>query len=154
MRRLALIATACLATACVHVTTDPVTGRRDIDVEQPGKKGEDWTASLTGQGATTGVTGTLTAAVLSGTTTATLNVNGATPGASHPWHIHHGTCATGGGIVGEPGGYPPLVIGDQGSGTASVQLQLQLNEAQRYHVNVHASASDMATIVACGDLKN
>ncbi|HEX6631751.1 MAG TPA: hypothetical protein VF048_11710 [Gemmatimonadaceae bacterium] len=153
MRRFALIATACLATACVHVTTDPVTGRRDVDVEQPGKKGEDWTATLQQQGGS-GVTGTLTAAVLSGTTNATLTVNGAAPGASHPWHIHNGTCATGGGIVGQPDAYPPLVIGDQGSGRASVQLQLQLNEAQRYHVNVHASASDMATIVACGDLKN
>lgn len=154
MRRLALIATTCIAAACVHVTTDPVTGRRDVDIEQPGKKGEDWTASLTGQGTYGSVTGTLTAAVLSGTTTATLTVNGATPGASHPWHIHNGTCETGGGIVGDPGAYPPIVIGDQGTGRASVQLQLQLNEAQRYHVNVHASASDMATIVACGDLSN
>ena len=154
MRRVLLIGTALLTVACVRATRDPVTGSVDVDVESPTQQGEQWRATLAGQGAGSGITGNATARVIAGTTTTTINVSGATAGARHPWHVHSGTCGSGGPIVGEPSAYQPIAIGDNGSGTSSAQIQVQLNEAQRYHVNVHASASDMATIVACGDLKD
>jgi hypothetical protein len=155
MRRLLLISTACLATvACVRTTTDPVTGRMDVDVESPTQQGEQWRATLAGQGAGSAITGDATARVIAGTTTTTINLRGAMAGGRHPWHVHSGSCGSGGPIVGDPGAYQPIAIGENGAGTSSAQIALQLNEAERYHVNVHASASDMATIVACGDLKD
>jgi hypothetical protein len=151
----ALTAVAALsAAACVRTAVDPVTGRMDVDVESPTKQGEEWTVGLTGQGSFASVGGNAVARVIAGTTTITLNVTGGTPGGRHPWHIHSGTCAAGGPIVGEPSAYPPVVIGNDGKGTQNAQIQLQLNEGQRYHLNVHASATEMSTIVACGDLKD
>ena len=40
--RLAVAFAALLAGACVRTRTDPVTGKIDVDVESPTKKGEDW----------------------------------------------------------------------------------------------------------------
>ena len=154
MRRI-LLATATLAavtTACVRTAVDPVTGRMDVDVESPTQQGQQWTAEIAGQGPMTGLAGTAVARVIAGTTTVTVNLRGGTPGARHPWHIHTGNCGTGGPIYGEPTAYPTLVVGADGTGTASAQIQLQLNEAQRYHVNFHESPSNLATIVACGQL--
>jgi hypothetical protein len=157
MRRSAYIAIAALTTAtaaCVRTAVDPVTGRMDVDVESPTQQGEEWTVGLEGTGSHASFRGNARARVIAGTTTTTLQVTGGMSGARHPWHIHRGTCATGGPIVGEPSAYPPIVIGTDGSGQQSAQIQLQLNEAERYHLNVHASATDMSTIVACGDLND
>ena len=153
MRRVVLIATALLTVACVKTTRDPVTGAVDVDVESPTQQGEQWRAGLTAQGGAA-LSGNLISRVIAGQTTSTINVSGGTAGARHPWHVHSGTCGSGGPIVGDPNAYPILAIGENGQGTASAQVQVQLNEAQQYHVNVHASASDMATIVACGNLND
>ena len=153
MRRIMLAAAAAvLTTACVRTAVDPVTGRMDVDVESPTKQGEEWRADLTGQGPGAGITGTVVARVIAGTTTTTVNVRGGTAGARIPWHIHTGNCGTGGPIYGQPTAYPVIVIGADGTGTASAQIQLQLNEAERYHVNLHESPTNMATIIACGQL--
>ena len=154
MRRILFVAIAGLTAACVRTAVDPVTGRMDVDVESPTQQGEEWTVGLEGTGNFASFRGNARARVIAGTTTTTLQVTGGTPGARHPWHLHSGTCATGGPIVGEPSAYPPIVIGNDGSGQQSAQIQLQLNEAQRYHLNVHASATEMSTIVACGDLND
>jgi hypothetical protein len=45
-----------------------------------------------------------------------------------------------------------LQVGSAGTASANTNLNLMLNEAKDYFVNVHASASDMQTIIACGDL--
>jgi hypothetical protein len=55
-------------------------------------------------------------------------------------------------IVGDSTAYPVLQVGSTGAAAANVNLSLMLNEATDYYVDVHASASDMQTIVACGDL--
>lgn len=154
MRRVMLIATALLTVACVRTSTDPVTGRVDVDLESPTQQGEQWTANLAAQGGATSLSGRVVSRVIAGQTTSTINVSGATAGGRHPWHVHSGSCGSGGPIVGDPSAYPLLTIGDNGQGTASAQVQIQLREAERYHVNVHASPSDMGTIVACGDLKD
>ncbi len=154
MRRimLAAVAAAALTTACVRTAVDPVTGRMDVDVESPTKQGEEWTANVAGQGAFASLTGRTVARVIAGQTTTTVNISGGVPGSRHPWHIHSGNCGTGGPIVGDPNAYPPIVIGEDGTGTATAQVMVQLNEAQRYHVNFHESAANLATIVACGQL--
>jgi hypothetical protein len=156
MRTLALFAAACVlagTVGCVRVHRDPVTGNADVDVESPLKKGEDWSGNVTGRGMFAGATGTVRARVEGDNTTTTITLAGLTPGGHYPWHLHEGTCATGGPIWGPASAYPPLHVGNDGRVEGSATLvNLKLNEAKKYHANVHASASDLGTIIACGDI--
>ncbi len=88
-----------------------------------------------------------------GQETVEVQISGGTPGATYPWHIHTGSCSDGmTPIVGNGSLYTAL--GTSGDGTAAVTttIPITLDQTQRYHVNVHASPTDMGTIVACGDL--
>jgi superoxide dismutase, Cu-Zn family len=78
--------------------------------------------------------------------------SGDEPGAVRPWHVHHNSCAVGGGIVGVDGDYPRLNIGAAGTGTAATTVPFALSLAADYHVNVHLSNEQMDVIIACGDL--
>jgi superoxide dismutase, Cu-Zn family len=152
MRKLLLpAAAALLAIGCARVQSDPATGATDVDVENPVKQGEDWNARLTSQSGST-ITGTSQALVADGRTRVSISISGASSGASHPWHVHAGSCGSGGPVVGPATAYPPLDVGSAGTATGNAELSLTLNEASDYHVNVHQSAADMGTIVACGNL--
>lgn len=85
---------------------------------------------------------------------ANISISGAVAGASHPWHVHLGTCANSGAIVGSAGSYPVLVAGTDGKASANATISAALSEGSAYSVNVHRSPNDLATIIACGDLKN
>src|SRR5215218_8687918 len=135
MRTGLLLVIACLSLGCVRFHRDPVTGKVDTDVESPLKKGEDWDARLTGQAAFPSVSATARAAVLNNETNVTISLTGGTAGASHPWHVHSGSCASGGPIVGDPAAYPPLSVGSVGRAEASARIGVKLNEATPYHVN-------------------
>ena len=88
-----------------------------------------------------------------GQQTVQLQVSGATPGSTLPWHIHSGSCADGmTPVVGNPGLYTALGTSGDGTASLSTNVPVTLDPNQRYHVNVHASPTDMGTIVACGDL--
>lgn len=156
MRTLALVLAVCVTAGtvgCVRVHRDPATGNADIDVENPMKSGETWTASIAGRAGWTGASGTANARVEGDHTLATLILSGLPQGGPYPWHVHEGTCDTGGPIVGNAAAYPPLMVGADGRAEASARLlNLKLNEAKKYHVNVHRSPSDLATIIACGEL--
>lgn len=152
--RIALLLVALMATGCIRTRVDPVTGKTDVDVESPMKKGEDWVGDLKGMGQWSNVSGVARARVIGGQSTISITIKGATPGAVHPWHLHDGTCASGGPIVGPPSAYTPLTIGSEGMAERSATITGTLNEAKKYHVNVHASASELSTIVACGDIKD
>ena len=134
-----------------------------------GSSGETPTPSTTAAGDMSGMThysanlaamsgstvhGTATVhSMTAGQQTVELQVSGATPGATYPWHIHSGSCADGmTPVVGSPSVYTAL--GTSGDGTASLTatIPVTLDPNQRYHVNVHASPTEMGTIVACGDL--
>ncbi len=150
-RRLALV--ALLATACTpRVQTDPVTGRVDVDVQPVTQSGQVWTATLQGRSGFTGLSGTARAEVLSGQTTVNVQLQGATPGRLHPWHVHEGTCGSGGAIVGASSAYTPLQVASNGEAQGTARLNLALNEARDYHINVHASPGELGTIIACGNL--
>jgi len=153
MRTTTLVLVALLTSACVRARTDPVSGQTDIDVESPTKQGEDWRASLTGQGSYTAVVGTASADVLEGQTSTSIQISGATAGAVHPWHVHEGKCGSGA-IVGDPSAYTPLTVGTDGRATSTAKVAVALNEAKDYHVNVHLSPTEMSTIIACGDLQD
>ena len=151
MRTIPLLAVLALA-ACVRTSSDPATGKIDVDIESPTQKGEVWNASLKGQGTYSAMTGTAKATVVNGMTNVAFSLDGGTPGQTHPWHVHDGKCGSGGAVVGDASGYPPVTIGANGHGEASGHIMTRLDEAKDYHVNVHASAAEMATIIACGDL--
>jgi hypothetical protein len=148
----ALLAIAgCAQTA--KVETDPESGRVDVDVEPPGQA-EAWTATLSAVGGS-GVTGTASARDMDDATHATIDIRGARSGGVHPWHIHEGSCGDANApVVGPASAYPPLNVGAGGTASAQAHVPVELNEARNYIVNVHASASNMGTIIACGDLND
>ena len=115
----------------------------------------DWSTQLSSR-AGTSVRGSATSRSIgfeggAGTATASIDVTGAAAGARHPWHVHTGTCATGGPIVGEANDYPVLEIGADGTDDATAAIEAGMSDEQRYHVNVHRSPSDL-TVISCGDL--
>lgn len=108
-----------------------------------------WMATLAPVGAST-VRGTANMQMVNGRQMIQLQITGGTPNASHPWHIHTGTCSSGGAIVGAPAGYTALGTGSDGTASISATLATPIGGGG-YHVNVHSSPSDL-TVVACGDL--
>ena len=111
-----------------------------------------YSANLSAMSGST-VHGSATVHSMNGAQTVNIQVSGGTPGATYPWHIHSGTCAdTNAPIVGNMQMYPAL--GTSGDGTASLMttVPVTLSGDQRYHINVHASPTNMGTYVACGDL--
>jgi hypothetical protein len=82
----------------------------------------------------------------------TLGISNATPGGSHPWHVHRGRCGDNGPIVGDASAYKPLQVDDKGNASASARLDLALPASGDYYVNVHALATNLATIISCGNL--
>jgi hypothetical protein len=138
------------AAACVRTRTDPVTGKIDIDVESPTKRGEDWKAGIAGGS----ITGQGRAAVLNGQSTITVNVNGLTAGASHAWRVFEGKCTAAGALVGSAGSYSPITAGADGTAQASARLSVALDEAKDYSIRIYASPTETTTVAACGDLSD
>ena len=152
--RITTIAIAFLVTAAcsrtVKVETDPKSGKADVDIQAPGVP-ETWNATLTAVGGS-GITGTAKGTTADDRTDVTINISGAQAGATLPWHVHEGKCGDASPpIVGDAGAYPPITVGSDGTGTATAHVSVKLNEAKNYIVNVHASPTNMGTIVACGD---
>lgn len=152
MRYLSLVLVAAVAVGCVRTSRNPSTGKMDVDIESPTKKGEDWKTDLRSAGNYTGIGGTSRAQVADGRTNATITVTGLQPGAVHPWHVHEGNCGSGGRIVGNPSDYTPLTVGTDGTARGSALVMVRLEEARGYHVNVHLSPNQMETVIACGNL--
>jgi hypothetical protein len=87
-----------------------------------------------------------------GQTQAHVDISNAVPGAKHPWHVHRGKCGSDQGIFGPADGYKPLKVESDGKASAAAVLSVPLPKTGDYFVNVHASATNMKTIVACGNL--
>jgi hypothetical protein len=81
-----------------------------------------------------------------------ISISNAAPGGVHPWHVHSGDCGSQGDILGPADAYRPLRVGDAGTATADATLPIKMPTTGSYHVNVHASATNMSTIIACGNL--
>lgn len=84
---------------------------------------------------------------------ATIDLENDTPGQVRPWHVHFGTCGSGGEIVGSAEDYPLLEIGEDGRAVATATVDERLERNVDYHVNVHLSEAELGTIIACGDLE-
>ena len=155
--RIATLAVAFLLTAAcsktVKVETDPKTGRTDVDVQAPGTP-EGWKATLSPVGGSS-IGGTGTGSTANDMTHVTINISGAKAGDTLPWHVHDGKCGDASPpIVGDASAYPPLVVGADGTATGTAHINVKLNEARNYIINVHASPTNLATIVSCGDLND
>lgn len=69
-----------------------------------------------------------------------------------PWHVHYGVCGNDQLIVGAPSNYPPLVIDQTGQLRAVALLPVELSTKSTYVVHLHASPTDMHTVIACAPL--
>ncbi len=85
-------------------------------------------------------------------THAYVTITNAAPGGQHPWHVHRGQCGSDQGIFGPPDAYSLLKVGGNGEAEGDADLPVPLPTTGQYFVNVHASASNMGTILACGNL--
>ncbi|MFI5250607.1 MAG: hypothetical protein ACHQTF_11590 [Gemmatimonadales bacterium] len=81
-----------------------------------------------------------------------VSVMNAAPGGQHPWHVHLGTCGNDQGILGPADAYKSLKIDGDGKASQQITLPVPIPTTGQYHVNVHASSSNMGTIIACGNL--
>jgi hypothetical protein len=132
------------ATACVT---------RPANLDFALAPGAQWTATIPATSTNT-LHGTVTF-VRTEPRTQTLvifSLDGGAPNGVLPWHLHYGGCGDDQPIVGSPSNYPPLVVSSKGDLTAAVQLPVQLVERTNYVVHIHASAVDMANVIACGAL--
>ena len=56
------------------------------------------------------------------------------------------------GVLGPADAYKPLKVGGNGEAQADADLPIPMPTVGNYFINVHASAQNMGTIVACGNL--
>ena len=116
----------------------------------------EWRASLVTPAALAGAMQVRGTAVWSrvgeNRSTVTVELTNATPGGSHPWHVHHGRCGGNGPIAGDPSAYPLLSVDNDGNARATATLDIALPASGDYYVNVHALATNMNTIISCGNL--
>jgi len=152
--RAAVVLAAVLSAACVRTRRDPVTGRLDVDVESPLKKGEDWSAKMTGTEGFGSATGQARAAVIDGQSTITVRVTGLRSGDVHPWIVLEGKCGTTGAPFGNPSLYPPITVDAQGLAEGAARIPVALDEAKNYQVRLYVSPSATSTIAVCGDLSD
>jgi hypothetical protein len=118
-------------------------------------QGMKMTATLAPQnGGTIAGTATVEPGTSSGTTVATVSLTGAKPGAVYPWHVHVGKCGMtpGGKVWGDPSAYKPLKAGSDGTAKGTATISMAVPASGDYYVNIHASPTDMGTIVSCGNL--
>jgi hypothetical protein len=136
IRTLALLTAVGASAACATILIEP--SERTASVQS--RAGSDVQANVRASSAF-------------GATAVSISMIGGEANATHPWHVHHGTCATGGGIVGDAAAYPPLRTSAAGAATATAQIGVQLVPGNDYHVNVHRSPQALNQIIGCGDLR-
>jgi Cu/Zn superoxide dismutase len=156
-RAVGAAAVCCAAVACATSGSQVAPGSPSSSASSPAMSVQGqpiWRGMLMPMNGST-VSGTVTVRPISDAQTqATLNLAGATAGAVHPWHIHSGTCAQPGGVVGPATAYTAASVGADGTATVVVTLPFATPTSGAYSVNVHASPSEMGTYVACADLKS
>lgn len=145
---------ALASAACIRTRTDPVTGKVAVGVKSPLKKGEDWSAKVTGVAPYTSATGEARAEVLRGVTTLTIRVEGLRAGDVHGWRINEGRCGEPGIAFGDASAYGPITVSSQGVAEGAARINEGLDIVKKYRVRLFATPSDSITIVACGDLSS
>jgi hypothetical protein len=147
-----LSAVAALA-ACNPFASRPKVGQIDPENSSANTR---WNAILSTPGDMTGAVdlhGTATLAAHGmGKSVATITISNAAPSGVHPWHVYEGKCGDNGPVVGSATAYPPLNVDAGGTARGAATLPLELPTSGTYYVAVNASAANMETVVACGNL--
>jgi hypothetical protein len=117
-----------LGTSAVFAQGTPVT----VKLGEQNKSGETGTATITSQG---------------GKTQVMVEMSGA-PAEAQPAHIHAGSCAKL-----DPKPRIPLQNFVNGKSTTVLDMPMEKVVGGGGAINVHKSATDLKTYVACGDLK-
>ena len=135
LRRFSFLATLALALLALASFNAAGTYAQDsvvVPINELNGSGVSGDASLTDNG--------------DGSTTVDILVDGATGG--HPAHIHSGTCAELGDVV-----YPLTDLDASGASVTIVEVPLaDLLASGPYAINIHLSADEIGTYVACGDI--
>jgi hypothetical protein len=111
-----------------------------------------WRAAIESRGPGISLNGEAVANAGESGTFVSIDVEGGQSGAVHPWHVHVGDCDGGGSVVGAESAYPPLQIGAGGEAEAQATIEPRLDPEADYHVNIHLSAAQTDSIIACGAL--
>ena len=83
---------------------------------------------------------------------ASIGIQGDQPYELRLWHVHQGTCETGGPMLGFPGDYDDLLINENGTAETDVLIREALNPNRSYYVDIHLSdLSAATTVIACAD---
>ena len=82
----------------------------------------------------------------------TLKFDNDIAGASRPWHIHYGTCARSGTILGGARVYPIIKVDAKGTGKARLVLPIVFPDTGVFYLSIHESATNLSRVIACGDL--
>ena len=151
--RTTLAALAAVCSLAASASRNPATSASTPPTASRAAQGMKWTATLTPTGAVK-IAGVATVApgTTAGTSVAMISITGGTPGATYPWHVHTGKCGSNGGVVGTGSAYKPLVASADGTAKQTAMLSVAAPTTGDFHVNVHASPTNMATIVSCGNL--
>ena len=129
MKRELLAGIALFAGATLALAQAPVT----IKLGPQNKSGESGTAKLTPEGDSTKVE---------------ISLKGGPKGASQPAHIHEGSCSKL-----DPNPKYGLSNVENGKSTTEVPMRLDALMKAQLAINVHKSAAEVKTYVACGNLK-
>lgn len=105
------------------------------------------TVNLSSQNAS-GESGTVTLTPQGDKTQVAIKLTGAPAGTQQPAHIHDGSCASL-----DPKPRVPLQNVVDGKSTTTLDMKLGDIMSKGGAINVHKSAADVKTYVACGDMK-
>jgi hypothetical protein len=145
-----------LATLVVFVSCSSISQRKVAQIAPQDSLGSaHWTGTLTmpsGQHGAYDVSGTASLVRNGpGSSVATVAISNAVPRGLHPWEVYRGQCGTDVSLIGVLSAYPWLAVKADGTASATATLASELFVGD-YHVNVNASPTDKATIIACGNV--
>ena len=120
----------------------------ELEVRAPDAREPRWRAILEPVGGGTVRGGAMVEAKDAQSTRFTITIRNAPANTTLPWHMHAGTCAAPGNVVGS--GYPELRAGPGGTAEAAVTLAIAPPSAGPHVIQVH---SPTGAPVSCGDLK-
>jgi hypothetical protein len=151
---------ACASSSGGAPSNEPATAQAPVPAaEAPASTGAAHSGGSMWQGdirpeSGTSVSGTaMLMAGAGGQTAATITLTGAPASGTHPWHVHSGTCAEKGPIVGPPAAYTPIAVDANGAAKLEATLPFATPTSGSYSVNVHMSPTQMGMIVGCADLR-
>ena len=160
IRSLFAIATAAATAACASTSTPSDTQPATAAAPAPAAGGSGahggagmWQGEIRPESGSKVVGTVMLMPGAAGQTTATISITGAPANGTHPWHVHSGTCAEKGAVVGSPAAYTPLSADASGAARAEVALPFAAPASGSYSVNVHMSPTQMGMIVGCADLR-